>query len=65
MKNFLAILLITSLISCNKDKEKVSDLVVKDSIRTSTFDSIQIPTIQNADQNAAFNIAPLIIESEK
>lgn len=65
MKNFLAILLITSLISCNKDKEKVSDLVVKDSIRTSTFDSIQIPTFQNADQNAAFNIAPLIIESEK
>ena len=65
MKNFLAILLITSLISCNKDKEKISDLVVKDSIRTSTFDSIQIPTFQNADQTAAFNIVPQTIASEK
>ncbi len=65
MKNFLAILLITSLISCNKDKEKISDLVVKDSIRTSTFDSIQIPTVENADQTAAFNIIPQTIASEK
>ena len=65
MKKLLAILVITSLISCKKDKETVADIVVKDSLRTSTFDSIQIPTFQNADQKAAFEIAPQDIVSEK
>lgn len=65
MKNFLAILVLTSIISCNKDKEKVDDVVVKDSVRTSVLDSTQIPTIQNADQTAAFNIVPQNVSSEK
>lgn len=65
MKNFLAILILTSIISCNKNKENVEEMVVKDSVRTSTFDSIQIPTFQNADQVAAFDIAPQNISSEK
>lgn len=65
MKNFLAVLILTLIVSCNKDKENVAEIVAKDSIRTSTFDSIQIPTFQNADRNAAFEIAPQIISSEK
>ena len=65
MKNIFAFLVFISLISCNKDKETVSDIVVKDSLRTSTFDSIQIPTFQNAELTAPFEIAPQNIQTEK
>ena len=65
MKKFLLLLLVISVVSCNKDKDILTAVTEKDSVRTSSFDTIQIPSFQNADLSAAFEIAPQDIASEK
>ena len=58
-------MILIGLSSCEKDKETISETAISDSLRNSTLDSIEIPTLQNADQSAAFEIVSQNIPSAK
>lgn len=65
MKKLLLVFALFSLLACKKEPEKISETSAQDSIRTTTLDSIQIPTFEDPDYSGPFKIIPQNIASEK
>lgn len=65
MKKILPLMLMIVMVSCKKDKETLSNTTAVDSANMKMSDSLQNPSFSNPDMNAAFQITPQNIASEK
>ncbi|MGZ5264461.1 MAG: hypothetical protein ACXWBY_03900 [Kaistella sp.] len=65
MKDMIPLLTFAVLISCAKEKEPVIAQKTSESVNRSVVDSVQSPTMKNAEYSAAFIIVPIDIAPQQ